>query len=240
VTIASNGHEHEFEPQHGLPERLPEGEQILWQGSPELRHILTRVFHLRLLAAYFAVMLAIRASNVLPGAGGVQEALSSMAGPVLLALLALAALAMLARLVCSTTVYTLTNQRVVMRIGIVLTLSYNLPLRTIASADLKRIDSNHGDIALALSGEDRIAWFHLWPHARPWRLARPEPMLRAVPDAARVAELLSSAWASANGVALQPATSPATQAPSAVSKPAHAPASSSAGASAGGLAPSLS
>ena len=240
MTIASNGHEHEFEPQHGLPERLPEGEQILWQGSPELRHMLTRVFHLRLLAVYFAVMLGIRASNVLPAASGVQDAVALMAGPVLLALLALGALAILARLVCSTTVYTLTNQRIVMRIGIVLTLSYNLPLRNIASADLKRIDSDHGDIALALTGEDRIAWFHLWPHARPFRLARPEPMLRAVPDAARVAQLLSNAWASANNVELQPAPVTGTQPSGVAAKPTHAPVSGSSGAASGGLAPSLS
>ena len=240
MTIASNGHEHEFEPQLGLPERLPEGEQILWQGSPQLRHMLTRVFHLRLLAVYFAAMLAIRASNVLPGAEGVRDAVSLMAVPVLLALMALISLAALARLVCNTTVYTLTDRRVVMRIGIVLTLSYNLPLRNIASADLKRIDAHHGDIALALTGEDRIAWFHLWPHARPWRLAKPEPMLRAVPDAARVAELLSSAWAKANGVTLQPAAASGSSSPSPATRPASGSGAGASGASAGGFAPSLS
>ena len=26
--------EHEFEPQHGLPEPLPCGERIVWQGGP--------------------------------------------------------------------------------------------------------------------------------------------------------------------------------------------------------------
>ena len=30
-------HEHEFEPQFGLPERLPDSERLLWQGSPSWR-----------------------------------------------------------------------------------------------------------------------------------------------------------------------------------------------------------
>ena len=216
MTIQSNGHEHEYEPQHGLPERLPEGERILWQGSPELGHVLRRVFHLRLLALYFGVMLALRASDVLPQAASLSDGMSAMALPTLLAAMVLITLAVLARLVCRTTVYTLTDRRIVMRIGIVLTLSYNLPLRSIRSADLRPIDARHGDIALALATDDRIAWIHLWPHVRPWRLARPEPMLRAVADAPRVAALLSQAWAQANGVTLPSAGVGAPATPSAL------------------------
>ena len=33
----------------------------------------------------------------------------------------------------------------------------------------------------------------LWPHARPWRLSQPEPMLRAVPEAQDVAAILAEA-----------------------------------------------
>jgi hypothetical protein len=139
----------------------------------------------------------------------------------------LATLAVLAWLTCRTTVYTLTNQRVVMRIGIVLTLTFNLPLSRLQSADLKRIDTDRGDIALALSGSDRIAWLHLWPHARPWRLARPEPMLRAVPRAAEVAQLLAQAWSEVHGAqGVASASRPAK--PQEASIPASATASASA------------
>jgi hypothetical protein len=40
---------------------------------------------------------------------------------------------------------------------------------------------------------EQIAYAHLWPHARPWHFKRSEPMLRCVPDAARVAGLLAQA-----------------------------------------------
>jgi hypothetical protein len=86
-----------------------------------------------------------------------------------------------------------------MRVGIVLTLSFNIPFKRIAAAGLHLEADGSGDIPLTLSGEDRIAWLHLWPHARPWRLARPEPMLRSVPQAAEVAQVLATAWAQATG-----------------------------------------
>ena len=88
---------------------------------------------------------------------------------------AVAAIAMLwvmAWLTSKTTVYTITDRRVVMRIGIVLSITLNLPFARIRSADASVKSGPSGDIALALSGNDQIAYVHLWPHARPWRVAR--------------------------------------------------------------------
>ena len=36
-----------------------------------------------------------------------------------------------------------------------------------------------GDIPLPITGDDRVAYLMLWPHVRPWRAARTEPMLRS-------------------------------------------------------------
>ena len=96
--------------------------------------------------------------------------------------------------------YTITNRRVVMRIGVVLEITVNFPFRVIESAGLRVYPDGTGDIPLLLAGEDRIAYVHLWPHARPWRAARPEPMLRGVPDAAHAADVLSRALAAFAGV----------------------------------------
>ena len=92
-----------------------------------------------------------------------------------------------------TTLYTITNRRVVMRVGIVLTVTFNLPFRRIEAADIHPLAHGHGDIALTLDRSTRIAYPHLWPHARPWRLQNPQPMLRCVPDGANVAAMLASA-----------------------------------------------
>ncbi len=193
--------EHEFEAQYGLPERLPAGERILWQGAPQAALLARQVFHADKVAVYFVAMLAWRFVSALnDGASGV-EALASLTWLAPLFALAVAALVLMAWLCARGTAYTLTNRRVVMRIGIVLTVTYNLPLRCIESADLRLGRHNRGDITLALEPGTQIAWIHLWPHVRPWRLARTQPMLRGLVGAAEVARLLRQAWAEVNGVA---------------------------------------
>lgn len=220
MSIESHGHEHELEPQYGLPERLPAGERILWQGSPDFRTMALRVFHVRKAAIYFAALLLLRAGFAMSEGGTLLDGLVSLAWPLPLALTALASLTALAWMTAHTTVYTLTDKRVVMRIGIVLTLTFNIPLRTLRSAALRSGDGHTGDIVMQLAGPDHIAFLHLWPHVRPWRVARPEPMLRAVADAPRVAALLAQAWSQTTGAAIQPATAPIAP-PSVAPLPAH-------------------
>jgi hypothetical protein len=87
---------------------------------------------------------------------------------------------------------------VVMRIGIVLTITLNLPLRQVRAADLLAHTDGSGDVSLALAGTQRIGWFHLWPHARPWALRDPQPAMRCVADAQAVGQRLMAAWQAAN------------------------------------------
>lgn len=193
--------EHEFEAQHGLPEHLPEGERILWQGAPRWTLMARQVFHADKVALYFAVMLGWRFASTWSDGGTLAEASASLIWLAPLFALGVGALLLLGWLSARTTAYTLTNRRVVMRIGIVLTITYNLPLRCIESADLRPGAHGRGDITLALEPATRIAWLHLWPHVRPWRVARTQPMLRALDDASAVAALLRHAWAEVNGAA---------------------------------------
>lgn len=198
----NNGHEHEFEPELGLPEPLPAGEKILWQGGPDFSDMLVRVFHFRKLSLYFILMLLMRAGYLSYGGQPGVDMLFAMIWPTGLALLGLGAVFTLAWLTATTTVYTLTDQRVVMRIGIVLTLTFNLPLRTIETAGLALHANGCGDIPLKLKGDDRIAWLNLWPHARPWHLANPEPMLRCIPNGKTVSAIFAKAWSQATGIPL--------------------------------------
>jgi hypothetical protein len=199
VNVQGNGHEHEFEAAYGLPEPLPKGESILWQGAPDFADLAVRVFHIKKVAVYFAVLVAIRGSFLYSSGAGAAPILVGMLIVAGLAGTALAALGILAWLTARTTAYTLTDQRIVMRIGIVLTLTFNLPLKRIETAGLLLTGKGFGDIPLALSSGDRIGWLNLWPHARPWHLAKPEPMLRCIPDAQALAERLQKAWAQATG-----------------------------------------
>jgi hypothetical protein len=191
--------EHEFEPQYGLPERLPPDERLLWQGAPDWRVLARHVFLADKAAIWLAVMLALRFGTTLADGEGPVAALRSIAWLAPLFALGVALLVLLAWFTARTTVYTLTDRRLVMRIGIVLTVAYNLPLSRLEGADLRPGRDGFGDIALTLEQPTRIAWLHLWPHVRPWHVARPQPMLRSLPDAEAVARRLADAWSVANG-----------------------------------------
>jgi hypothetical protein len=195
----SSQHEHEFEAARGLPEQLPRDEQMLWQGAPDWRSLARHDFHLRKLALYFAIVLAWRAGTVLADGGNAQQAGIAALWLLPPALLALGMIATMAWLVGRTAMYTITDRRVVMRVGVVLTVTFNLPFSRIDSAALRARADGTGNIVLALQDTDQIAYVHLWPHARPWHLKRTEPMLCAVADAARVAGLLGAALAASAG-----------------------------------------
>jgi hypothetical protein len=185
--------EHEFEPMRGLPGQLPAGETQLWQGSPDWRRLAIEAFHVRALALYFSAMLAWRVVMALADGGSAAQAMASLAWPLPLALTGLALTCVLAWLTARTTVYTITNRRVVMRLGIVLSVSFNIPLRRIESASLQRATGDGGDICLLIMKPQRIAYLHLWPHARPWEVKRTQPMLRALADVKLPAKLLADA-----------------------------------------------
>lgn len=214
--------DHDFEPAYGLPERLPAQERMLWQGSPDWKLIARGALHLRALAIYFAVLLIWRGANAMSGSGTAVDALLSVMWLAPLALLALGTIALLAWLTARTAVYTITDQRVVMRVGIVLTITFNLPYKSIAAASLHADAAGHGDIALALDGSDRIAYVHLWPHVRPWHVKRTQPMLRGLPNAREVASLLAVALAESAGMP-RPATLVVPSTPVLPTAPVDAP-----------------
>jgi hypothetical protein len=198
VSLRGVRHEHEYEPQYGLPERLPADERVLWQGTPAMGPLMRHAFHMRALAVYFVLMVLLRAVAIWPETESLVELMLRLLWPIGLAALGWAMVAVLARMTCRSAVYTITNKRVVLRVGVVLSVTFNLPLRSIASADLRPLADGYGDIALRLSGPERIGYVHLWPHARPWRVGSPEPMLRCLPEAQSVARVLTQAWAQAN------------------------------------------
>jgi hypothetical protein len=190
--------EYEFEAAPGLPEKLPNGEHIIWQGAPDWKQLALQAFHVRIVSIYFALMLAIQLFNAWDSGQPLATWVGSLLTSLGLSLCALALLAGCAWLSSRETLYTITNKRVVMRIGIVLTVTFNLPFARITGASVKALKGSTGDLALALNHEDQIGYFHLMPHARPWHLRQPQPALRCIPEVAKVGALLQQAWQAAN------------------------------------------
>lgn len=192
-------------PTPGLPEELPVGERLLWQGSPDWRGLAVDAFHARKVAWYFAALAVWRFVSSSYDGAPLAEAVAYAAWILPIGAAGVALLVALAYLSARTTIYTVTSKRLVMRIGIALQMTVNVPYRVVESAGLKLRANGVGDLALKLEPGKRAAYLVLWPHVRRWRFTRPEPSLRSIPNARRVADLLSEALA-ATSLDAPPAT----------------------------------
>lgn len=189
----------------GLPGPLPKGERLLWQGAPRWRALAVRVLHVRKLAVYFAILLVWYAAWSLSGGTAPGAALLGTAKLAGLALVPLTLLTVYAWGIGRTTLYSMTNKRIVIRFGIALPMTINLPFSKIDGAALRQAADGSGDLALVLASGQRLSFLVTWPHVRPWTIARVQPSLRCVPDAARAGQILARALAAAAEVSVQPA-----------------------------------
>lgn len=185
--------EHDYEPIPGLPERLPAGEKMLWQGKPDWRVLAERAFHVREFALYFGLFLSARGVVAFLDGEGLVMSLFSALAVAPLAAAGTGIILLFAWLTARSTIYTITDRRLVLRFGVAIQICVNLPFRQVDSVALKLFKSGHGDLPLTLKGATELTYAHLWPHARPWKLARPVPMMRSIPDANRVGVLLVDA-----------------------------------------------
>lgn len=162
------------------------GEEVLWRGRPDVSILARTAFHTRSVGFYFLLLIGLSVAF-----GNTNAAIVC----TVLGLIALGILHILAWISVRTTLYILTDARLIMRIGMAIETRINVPLKHVTSADLRMRGKNHGDIALQLGGERLLGYALMWPHVRPWRFNKPEPMLRAVPDAQAIAEKLADACA---------------------------------------------
>lgn len=185
--------EHEIEPIPGLPERPPEGEAILWQGSPRWWSLARRGFYVSTIAIYFGIAIAAVLVGELSLGTPVTGALASGLWLLVPAGLATGLLTLLAWLYARMTVYTITSERVVIRSGLALPSAINIPFERVVSAGIKHYRDDTGDLALRLDRENRASLVMLWPHVRPFQWSWPEPALRCIAGPQHVADLLGEA-----------------------------------------------
>ena len=189
--------EHDSEPVHGLPGVLPAGEHLVWQGAPEWRSLASNAYRVRSLTLYFSLMVLARGGYLMLEGATLLDAMLGMVGPAIFAAIALAIMTGIAILSARSTVYTITTKRVVIRQGIALESTINLPFAVIESAALKLRRDGSGDLALTMQRPHRVSYVWLWPHVRPWHLLQPQPSLRSLADAETAADRLSRAFKAA-------------------------------------------
>jgi hypothetical protein len=185
----------DFEPVRGLPQLLPKGERMLWQGAPRWQDLAVHAFQARKVMWYFAALAAYQAVAGYTAGETLAEAIRSFQWLVPMGLLAAALLTAIAYLSARSTVYTITSKRLVMRVGMALPVTINLPFSQIDGAALRLFSNGTGDIPLKITAKERVAYLLLWPHARPFHFTHPQPCLRCIANADQVAGLLSAALA---------------------------------------------
>ncbi len=192
---SEESHYESDEPVRGLPARLPKGEQLLWQGEPNWKVLALRTFHARKIAIYFGLLIVWDVLSTLYDG----QSLSDQGMPLLqltgLGAAAIGIICLFCYAVSRTTVYTITSKRLVIRAGIALPKTINIPFVRIASAGVRVNPDGSGNVLLTPLADDKIAYLLLWPHVQAWNLSHAQPMLRAVTDAAAVARVLGDALA---------------------------------------------
>ena len=188
-----------------LPHDIPAGEQILWHGRPRWISLARRAYRADFVVAYFA---ALTVWNVYSAAGeSGWSAAALVAGKTLgIGAAALSLVALLSYLSARTTLYVVTSRRLVMKIGVALPIFINIPFKQVVAAAARVYPDGTGDVPVKLTSSGRIGYFVLWPHARPFHFASPEPSLRSVANAALVADTLSRALREGAGQSEEGAT----------------------------------
>ncbi|MEL7115772.1 MAG: photosynthetic complex putative assembly protein PuhB [Pseudomonadota bacterium] len=178
-----------FEPIPGLPERLPEGEEILWQGRPDWWALTRSALWFWPIAAWFAALVLWRfvaVSDQMPLTAALWSVLPLVIMWAVVAMLLIAT----AYAQAKASLYTVTNKRVVMRVGAALSVTFNLPYKQLANAEMEVRRDGTGTIALALKGKNRVSYLVAWPHVRPWYF-RTQPALRCIAEPKAVAALIA-------------------------------------------------
>lgn len=168
----------------GLPGPLPEGERLVWQGSPDRKLVARHVLRVRWLMGYFAVMVGWLVVTGIYFERDAAAFVTSIMAMVLAALLIWGLVQWLSWGIAKTTRYSITTRRVVMRFGIALPKAFNLPFAEMEAADAFKNADGSGGIALRFKPDIRLAYLVFFPHVRAFRFRNPEPQMIALADVA--------------------------------------------------------
>lgn len=182
----------DFESQPGLPKPLPPGEDLLWQGSPDPNALAREAFKANWVLGYLLIIAVWRASAAFAD-GGFGQSVAVFLPYLALALAGYFVVRLLARAVARAAIYSITTNRVILRIGAALQVTWTVPYTKVAAASLAVKPTGTGTIALELVEGQHISYLALWPHLRPGFARKVQPAFRCIPDAARVARILSDA-----------------------------------------------
>ena len=178
-----------FEANKNILDAIPEGESILWKGKPSFWGFSWYFFGLKLLAFYLIILSVVFAARLTVTdffTAFVVDFLPFLLSGILTSCILMA----LAKIQSQSSVYIITENRVIIKSGAALSFLISMPFKKIKAVNLQKRKGSLGTISFELNSGKRVPYISCWPSVRPWRFKNTEPAFSCIENVDEVATIL--------------------------------------------------
>ena len=178
-----------FEVHKNILDAIPEGESILWKGKPSFWGFSWYFFGLKLLAFYLIILSVVFAARLTVTdffTAFIVDFLPFLLSGILTSFILMA----LAKIQSQSSVYIITENRVIIKSGAALSFLISMPFKKIKAVNLQKRKGSLGTISFELNSGKRVPYISCWPSVRPWRFKKTEPAFSCIENVDEVATIL--------------------------------------------------
>ena len=194
-----------FEVHKNILDAIPEGESILWKGKPSFWGFSWYFFGLKLLAFYLIILSVVFAARLTVTdffTAFVVDFLPFLLSGILTSCILMA----LAKIQSQSSVYIITENRVIIKSGAALSFLISMPFKKIKAVNLQKRKGSLGTISFELNSGKRVPYISCWPSVRPWRFKKTEPAFSCIENVDEVATILRKSVMAGRGSLQAPVT----------------------------------
>ena len=178
-----------FEAPKNILDAIPNGESILWKGRPSLWGFSWNLFGLKWITLYLSMLSIVSVARIF--ASDFYTAFYVDFLPFFLSgIFASIILIGLAATQTYSTVYIITENRVIIKTGAALSFLISMPFKKIKEVNLQKRGVSIGTISFELLSEKRVPYISCWPSVRPWKFKRTQPAFSCIGSVDEVATIL--------------------------------------------------
>ena len=178
-----------FEAPNNILDAIPNGESILWKGRPSLWGFSWNLFGLKWITLYLGILSVVSVARFF--ASDFYTAFYVDFLPFFLSgIFASIILIGLAATQTYSTVYIITENRVIIKTGAALSFLISMPFKKIKEVNLQKRGASIGTISFELLSEKRVPYISCWPSVRPWKFKRTQPAFSCIGSVDEVATIL--------------------------------------------------
>ena len=178
-----------FEAPKNILDAIPDGESILWKGKPSLWGFSWNLFGLKWITFYLSILSVVSIARFF--ASDFHTAFYIDFLPFFLSgIFASIILIGLAAIQAYSTVYIITENRVIIKTGAALSFLIRMPFKKIKEVNLQKRGASIGTISFELFSKKRVPYVSCWPSVRPWKFKKTQPAFSCVRSVDEVATIL--------------------------------------------------